>query len=162
MRPIALYSDEPILSGYDKSVTSLEKEHLPPAKREETSLGVKLLLFGEKDFGEYPSEEKLQAAYEHTVLCHLSYKKATNQSLRERFGLGMKAKYRISRIYAMAIEQGKIKKEADSGKADASYLPYWERFQSAQRTLIRCRVTVLGAFITGSCPNGFDCGGFAR
>ena len=112
-------------SGYDKIVASLEKEHLPPAKTEETPSGVRVLIFGEKEFEDYSSEEKIQAAYEHTVLCHLSYRKATNQSLRERFGLGAEAKYKISRIYATAMEQGKIKKEAESGKADASYLPYW-------------------------------------
>ncbi len=112
-------------SGFDKIVTSLEKEHLPPAKVAESSSGVRVALSGNRAFDEFSSEEKIQAAYEHTVLCHLSYKHATNQSLRERFGLGVDAKYKISRIYAAALEKGKIKKEADSDKKDVSYLPYW-------------------------------------
>ncbi len=112
-------------SGFDKIVASLEKEHLPPAKVSESASGVRVALSGDTNFDDLSAEEKIQAAYEHTVLCLLSYKRATNQSLRERFGLGIEAKYKISRIYASALEKGKIKKASDSDKKDVSYLPYW-------------------------------------
>ncbi len=112
-------------SGFDKIVASLEKEKLPPFKMEEAPSGVRLMLFKEKPFEEYSQEEKLAATYDHVVISYLSSKRATNKSLRDRFGLGEEAKFRISRLLALALDSGKIKKAALSDKKDTAYLPYW-------------------------------------
>lgn len=112
-------------SGFDKIVSSLENVHFPPAKVEQTPTGVRVVLFFNKPFEEFTAKEKLQATYEHVVLRYISSNRATNKSLRERFGLEEKAKYQISRLFAQAVENGLIKKEPNSDKKDASYIPYW-------------------------------------
>ncbi len=112
-------------SGFDKIVASLEKEHLPTAKVEQSPSGVRLILFFEKDFESYTQKEKLNALYDHVVLAYLSSRQATNSSIRERFGLNEEAKFQISRLLSLATTQGLIKKVIGSSKKDATYIPYW-------------------------------------
>ncbi len=112
-------------SGFDKIVASLEKEHLPPMKVEQTPSGVRVILFFAKSFDQLLTSEKQKAIYDHVVLAYLSSTLATNSSIRERFGLGERAKYQISRLLFQAVSEGIIKKTNGSDKKDSAYIPYW-------------------------------------
>lgn len=112
-------------SGYDKIVASLEKEHLPPVKVESTTSGVKVTLFSYKPFDDYDSAARIEACYDHVVLAYLSSERASNKSLRERFGLDEDGKFKVSRVIAGALKEGRIKKVGSGDKKDASYIPYW-------------------------------------
>ncbi len=112
-------------SGFDKIVASLEKEHLPPMKVEQTPSGVRVILFFAKGFDQLLTSEKQKAIYDHVVLAYLSSRQATNSSIRERFGLEEQAKYQISRLLAQAVSEGLIKKVNGFDKKDTIYIPYW-------------------------------------
>lgn len=123
MRRIGI-GDE-VASGFDKIEASLAEYHMPSASIEEVSGSVRVTLQNKRSFEDYTSEEKMRTLYYHTVLSYLSSGKATNSSLRERFGLSTKENYKVSRLFKTAVEKGYVKASGESSKRFTSYVPYW-------------------------------------
>jgi ATP-dependent DNA helicase RecG len=72
-------------------------------------------------------QERIEAAYQHSIIQYYSNNGMTNATLRQRFKMNDKQASQISRLINLALENGRIKvkdTESDSKKF-ISYLPYW-------------------------------------
>jgi len=88
----------------------------------------RVTLYAPKKFIDMAQSERIEAAYQHAVLQHLSSKTLTNTTLRERFKLHEKQRTQVSNLIRDAVDAGRIKRKdattATSSKF-AEYLPYW-------------------------------------
>ncbi len=114
-------------SGIDKVISSIETFQLPPPDIRVGNTRTTIVLFAHKDLADMDRSDKLRACYQHCVLRYILTEKMTNQSLRERFGLGNRQTDVASRIMAAALEEGLIKLEdpSNTSKRYAMYIPYW-------------------------------------
>ena len=75
---------------------------------------------------EFTPDERIEAAYQHSIIKYFSSGGMTNASLRERFRMGEKQVAQISRLIKEALESQKIKpKDPSLSKKFALYIPYW-------------------------------------
>lgn len=114
-------------TGFDKMEAALEEYGMPSLTIREIPYDVSLALYAYKPFSQWNTEEKIHAIYMHTCLCYYSMGKSmTNESLRERFKLEEKDKYKVSRLIKIAVEKGRIKlKDSNASDRNRSYVPYW-------------------------------------
>ena len=70
------------------------------------------------------SEERLRAAYQHSILRWLSGERLTNASLGARLGIDKKNAAMVSRVIKTAREQDLIR-PADPEAPRAGYVPGW-------------------------------------
>jgi len=114
-------------SGIDKVVSSVETFQLPAPEIRVGQMRTMVILFAHKDLADMDRSDKLRACYQHCALRYVLAEKMTNQSLRERFGLGSRQTDVASRIIAMALDEKLIKLEDpdNTSKRYARYIPYW-------------------------------------
>lgn len=114
-------------SGFEKAVTAIELYGLPPLKFRETENSFNVVMFSPKSFAQMTNEERIEAAYQHSVLKYFSSGGMTNTSLRERFGMNEKQRSQISRLIKDALDSGKIKHKDAENNSDkfSMYIPYW-------------------------------------
>ena len=84
-------------------------------------------VYGPKSFEEMDRDDRVRACYQHCALKWVLTERMTNQSLRERFGLGESRAAIASQIIAATIEAGMIKPDDAVGTSRkfARYLPFW-------------------------------------
>ncbi len=114
-------------SGFEKAITAIELYGLPPLKIRETENSFTVILYSPKKFAEMTEQERIEAAYQHSIIQYYSNNGMTNATLRQRFKMNDKQAPQISKLISSAIESRKIKvknPESDSKKF-ISYLPYW-------------------------------------
>lgn len=114
-------------SGFEKAVTAIELFGLPPLKFSETENSFRVIMYSPRKFAEMTIDERIEAAYQHSIIKYFSSGGMTNTSLRERFKLGEKQASQISRLIKDALAKGKIKpKDPESeSKKFSLYIPYW-------------------------------------
>lgn len=114
-------------SGIDKVVSGIEMFQLPPLDIRIGQRRTYTTLFAHKRFEDMDKSDKVRASYQHCVLRYLIGEKMTNQSLRERFGLGDRQSDVASRIVGQAIDEGLVKFEdpESTSRRYAKYVPYW-------------------------------------
>jgi len=113
-------------SGFQKAVASIELFGLPPLKFSQSENAFSVIMYSPKKFADMTGDERIEAAYQHSIIRYFSSDGMTNTSLRERFRMGEKQTSQISRLIKEAIDVGKIKlKDPTMGKKFAIYIPYW-------------------------------------
>lgn len=115
-------------TGFQKVVESVELFGLPPVVFTSLDNAFRVTLYAPKKFADMAQSERIEAAYQHAALQHLSSKTLTNTTLRERFKLHDKQRTQVSNLIRDAVDAGRIKRKdattATSSKF-AEYLPYW-------------------------------------
>ena len=114
-------------SGWDKIISACEHFRMPAPKieiREERSMRVSLRqAVAYKDLS---PQERLDACYWHSCICYAQGDFATNQSLRDRFGLKSSNASQISRLIKEAIDRNLIKPvDPDTSFRYMKYEPSW-------------------------------------
>ncbi len=113
-------------SGFQKAVASIELFGLPPLRFYETENSFRVIMYSPRKFAEMTLDERIEAAYQHSIIKYFSSGGMTNTSLRERFRMGEKQTSQISRLIKEALDSKKIKlKDPTMGKKFALYIPYW-------------------------------------
>ncbi len=114
-------------SGFEKAVSSIELFGLPPLKFEETENSFKVTMYAPRKFADMSNAERIEAAYQHSIIEYYGSGGFNNASLRRRFDMHDKQAAQISKLIKEAIEAGKIKpKDADNeSKKFSLYVPYW-------------------------------------
>lgn len=111
-------------SGIVKVVHSAELFQLPAPDFRTLDQSVQVVLYAPRLFKDMDPSERLRACYQHTMLRYLANEKATNASLRERFGVEDQNAAQISRIIKEALATGLIK-AGDPKSPRAGYIPGW-------------------------------------
>ena len=114
-------------SGFEKAVTSIELFGLPPLKFSETENSFRVIMYSPRKFGEMTPEERIEAAYQHSIIKYFSSGGMTNTSLRERFRMHEKQRPQVSLVIKEALRLGKIKPKDPKNESTkfAEYIPYW-------------------------------------
>lgn len=110
-------------SGYDKVVSFVEQYNLPAPKITVYENHTKVVLSSKKGFDELSKDERILACYNHTCLNYVQSKITNNTSLRLRFQMDEKDRYKVSRVFADAV--GFVKPKEGTGPKNREYLPIW-------------------------------------
>lgn len=114
-------------SGVDRVVESAEVLQLPAP---DFIVGFKrttVIIFGPRSFKNMDRTERIRACYQHCALQRVLRKQMTNESLRNRFGLGDGGSNAASQVIKAAMEQNLVKLDpsAPNSRKYARYLPIW-------------------------------------
>lgn len=115
-------------SGIDKVILAVETFQLPPPDFRVTDGSTIAVLLGPRDFSTMDRTERIRACYQHACLWHVSGRRMTNATLRQRLGIEDQNYPTASRIIRDALDNNLIRKPYGKGsesKRDASYLPFW-------------------------------------
>lgn len=114
-------------SGFEKAVTEIELFGLPPLRFQQTNNSFIVTMFSPRAFADMTPEERVEAAYQHSIIKYFSSQAMTNSSLRKRFGMHDKQRPQVSLVIKEAMKQGRIKsKNPESASLKyAEYIPYW-------------------------------------
>lgn len=112
-------------SGYDKVVSYIEENNLPAPEIKTNAKSLTVILRKEKPFDLLSREELIQICYNHTCLNYIQGRITNNTSLRARFNLDENERYKVSRIFKLAIESKVIKEIVGTGPKNREYLPIW-------------------------------------
>lgn len=116
-------------SGIDKVVGAAEVYQLPAPDFRAGEMRTTAVLYAHQEFSEMSKSDRVRACYQHCCLLYVSNRKMSNQSLRERFGLGESSSATVtaSQVIGAAKESGVIKPDdAESTSTRyARYLPFW-------------------------------------
>ena len=113
-------------SGVDKIVASIEHRALPaPTFRAAEGMTV-VTLFAERPFARMSAEDRVRACYQHACLKFAAADPMSNASLRQRLGLRDDQYPQASLVIRAALDANRIKPaDADQGRRNARYLPFW-------------------------------------
>jgi len=114
-------------SGFQKAVSAVELFGLPPLKFVEMDNSFKVVMFAPKSFADLTPAERIEAAYQHSIIQYFSSGGMSNTSLRQRFKMNDKQRSQVSVVIREALEQGKIKPKDPNNKSTkfVEYIPYW-------------------------------------
>lgn len=114
-------------SGFEKAVINIELYGLPSLICEELENSFRVTMYAPKTFAEMTNNERIEAAYQHSIITYFADGGFNNTSLRERFGMHDKQASQISLLIKDAIDAGKIKPKEDGNvsKKFSKYIPYW-------------------------------------
>lgn len=114
-------------SGFEKAVINIELYGLPPLLFEELENSFRVTMYAPKTYAEMTNAERIEAAYQHSIITYFADGGFNNSSLRERFGMHDKQASQISLLIKEAIEAGRIKpkEEGNVSKKFSKYIPYW-------------------------------------
>lgn len=114
-------------SGFEKSVAAIELFGLPPLKFEELSNSFRVTMYSPRTFSKLTPSERVEAAYQHSVLKYFSSDSMTNTSLRERFKVSERYRSQVSLVIKEALAQGIIKPKDPNNASTkfVEYIPNW-------------------------------------
>lgn len=116
-------------TGWDIIVDACEMTHLPaPMASCDEELGTQVALYGGRAYDRMTKAERKNAVYWHACLLFAQGESMSNQTLRERFGLGNVRKHVISmsRLIRECLDDGLIREEdEDSSDKFKRYIPFW-------------------------------------
>jgi ATP-dependent DNA helicase RecG len=111
----------------DKAIHAAEAYQLPAPDFRVGELRTTAVLFAHRAFVEMSKADRVRACYQHCCLRYVSNQRMSNQSLRERFGLGESKAATASQVIAATRDAGLI--QADDSESSstryARYLPFW-------------------------------------
>ena len=114
-------------SGIDKVVSAAEAFQLPAPDFRVDEIRTTTVLFAYQIFDDMSKSDRIRACYQHCCLQHISNRKMSNETLRDRFRLSESKTATVSLIIGATKESGLIKTD-DSESAStryARYLPFW-------------------------------------
>ncbi len=119
-------------SGIDRAVREIEQMALPAPNFQNKPNGFIATLYAKKPFESYTERDKIEACYLHVCLEYIwqkenDYRLATNQTIRERFGLDLSKQSTVSNLIKECMKRKLIKKfDPDSNsKKYQRYVPIW-------------------------------------
>jgi len=114
-------------SGVDKVVSAAEVYQLPAPAFRVGEMRTTAILFAHQEFLSMSKDDRIRACYQHCCLQYVSNQRMSNQSLRERFGLGESKAATVSLVIGATKEASLIKDDDAETKSTryARYLPYW-------------------------------------
>jgi len=114
-------------SGLEKAVAAIELYGLPPLKFIEMANSFRTIMYAPKDFNDLTKQEKIEAAYQHSVLKYFASSGMTNTSLRERFKVSERFRPQVSLIIKEALELNRIKPKDPNNVSTkfVEYIPLW-------------------------------------
>lgn len=114
-------------SGFEKAISAIEMYGLPPLKMQEIDNSFRVTLYKPKAFAQLTPLERVEACYQHCVICYYSVGGMTNTSLRERFRMHEKQRPQVSLVIKDALQQGRIKpRDPDNTSSKfIEYIPFW-------------------------------------
>lgn len=114
-------------SGVDRVVALAEAYQLPAPSFTAAYWRTVVTVYGPKPFETMDREDRVRACYQHAALRWVMNQRMTNQTLRERFGLGEGKQATTSQIITATIDAGFIKADETVGESRryARYLPFW-------------------------------------
>lgn len=112
--------------GIDKAIIEIEQMSLPAPEFHRSETSMRVVIFGPKTFNQLSRGEKVWSCYCHSVVRWLKRDYMSNASLRERFSLDDEEYQAVSGVIAAARKDGRIREaEANQGRRNARYVPYW-------------------------------------
>ena len=114
-------------SGFEKAILNIERYGLPPLKMQEIDNSFRVTMYKPKSFAQLTPTERIEACYQHCVICYYSSGGMTNSSLRERFRMYEKQRPQVSLVIKEALSLGKIKpRDPDNTSSKfIEYIPSW-------------------------------------
>jgi ATP-dependent DNA helicase RecG len=113
-------------SGVDNALLAIGFAHLPAPEFITSEFSTTVVLPGPQRLIDMDRADRIRICYQHTVLQYISHQKTTNTTLRTRLGLHKSKHTTVSKIFANAIEDGKIREaEPAASTKFKSYLPWW-------------------------------------
>ncbi len=114
-------------SGIDKVVSAAEVFQLPAPDFRVDDIRTTTVLFAYQIFDDMSKSDRIRACYQHCCLQHISNRKMSNQTLRERFRLSESKTATVSLIIGATKEAGLIKTDDSESNSNryARYLPFW-------------------------------------
>lgn len=114
-------------SGFEKSVVAIEVFGLPPLKVEELANSFRVTIYSPKSFSDLTPVERVEAAYQHSVLKYYSSGGMTNTTLRNRFKMHDKQRSQVSLVIKEALAQKRIKPRDPNNASTkfVEYVPFW-------------------------------------
>lgn len=114
-------------SGIDRVVHTVEAYQLPAPEFRADFGRTTVVVHGVRDFEDMTRDDRIRACYQHCVLRWVMSERMTNETLRQRFGLGPSKASVASQIIAATVDAGWIKADESVGasKKYARYLPNW-------------------------------------
>jgi ATP-dependent DNA helicase RecG len=114
-------------SGVDRVVSAAEFYQLPAPDFQAAFNRTVATVYGPKPFEEMDRDDRIRACYQHCALKRVLSERMTNQTLRERFGLGESKQATVSQIIAATIDARLVKLDETAGESRryARYLPFW-------------------------------------
>lgn len=114
-------------SGFQKSVAAIELYGLPPLRFEELANSFRVTIYAPRNFAELSPQERVEAAYQHSVLKYYSSSSMSNTSLRERFNVSERYRSQVSIVIREALSQQKIKPKDPNNSSTkfVEYIPIW-------------------------------------
>jgi ATP-dependent DNA helicase RecG len=114
--------------GIDKAIIEIEEMSLPAPDFVTSANSMRVVLFGPKKFGQLSKADKMWACFCHCVVRWLRHDFMNNTSLRQRFSLAKDEYQAVSAVISDAKKAKRIiPADADQGKRNARYVPYWAR-----------------------------------
>jgi ATP-dependent DNA helicase RecG len=114
-------------SGIDKVVSAAEIFQLPAPDFRVGETRTTTVLFAYQIFEDMSKSDRIRACYQHCCLLHISNRKMSNQTLRDRFRLSESKTATVSLIIGATKEAGLIKTDDSESSSTryACYLPFW-------------------------------------
>lgn len=117
---------EELGTGWDRVASYCESHLLPAPKIEIYDENTRITVSAPVSFKNMTQEERLWTCYLHVCLKYINHEKATNASLRDRFGLEKTASASVSRLINLALEKELIKPlDENTAPRYMSYVPIW-------------------------------------
>lgn len=111
-------------SGVDKVISQVEIFQLPPPDFRAGEDYMRVVLYAPRKFADMTPSERLRACYQHAALRWMAGERATNASLRQRFGVSDENSAQVSRVLRDALA-AKLIKRADPAAPKSGYAPIW-------------------------------------
>lgn len=114
-------------SGVDKVVHAAEAYQLPAPDFRADTVRTTAVLFGHRDFKDMGKADRIRACYQHCCLMYVSSQRMSNQSFRERLGLGEGKAATVSQIIGDTQDAGLIRLDdaQTTSRRYARYAPFW-------------------------------------
>ncbi|MFI5840651.1 ATP-binding protein [Catenuloplanes sp. NPDC051500] len=113
-------------SGWDKIGFEIELHQLPAPLIEVVGDHVRITLFSYRELRKMNREDRVRALYLHACLRYVTRQRATNTSVRERFGIEARNSAKASRLIKEAVDDGYIApRDATASRKLMEYVPFW-------------------------------------
>ena len=113
-------------SGIDKVVLEVELAQLPAPLFEAPEASTRATLFAHKKLKDMDRVERRRATYLHVCIRHVGNQRATNASLRKRFGIAAGGASVATRLLNDAASAGLIAvADSAAGYRHRAYVPFW-------------------------------------
>ena len=115
-------------SGIDRVIEAIKQANLPAPDFVSADGVTRAVLYGPRPFSTLTRAERVRACYQHACLLHEQGRRATNTSLRARFGVDQSQSAQVSRVFKDALKDGVTKlADPDAPKGGGMYPTLPER-----------------------------------